>query len=261
MSTPVFSTSADRTITVLTAASPGRGLMLLRAHHSLIIQEMPPGWSWQWIVQEDSETSSLGGLIPSDPRIDYEHNGSHLGPATTRNLALVRARGSLVRNLDDDDELAPDALARDIETFLRHPEIAWATSEAADITAQGELRPHGSPFREGPVPVNGLSELWLRAPEKVPPVHPATMCLKTDVLRAMGGWMALPFSEDTALLMSVSSRFPGHHDRRVSLYYHRSAVQISENEALRTRESKLTRAAAIVQRLRAMDDAFGPPRP
>jgi glycosyltransferase involved in cell wall biosynthesis len=235
-------------------------MMLLRTHHSLSIQELPEGWSWQWVVQEDSDTPSLGHLLPDDPRIDFSYNGAHFGPATTRNLALVRARGAITRNLDDDDELSPDALARDIEMFQKHPNVAWVTSEASDV-AHGTIHPHPTPFPEGLVPIDGLRETWLRMPEKVPPVHPATLCVRTEHLRAMGGWMALPFSEDTALLMSISSRFPGYHGRHVSLFYHRSEIQISNNEGLRTRDSKSTRAAAIVQRLRAMDEVMGVPTP
>lgn len=257
MTDTVTSAPAERTITVLTAASPGRGLMLLRAHNSLAHQVLPPGWAWQWVIQEDAERPSLETLLPKDPRIEFDFNGGHFGPAITRNLALIRARGGIVRNLDDDDELAPDALALDIEAFVTHPGLAWVTSEAADVTTHGEIKRHSTPFPAGPVAAGALTEAWLLSPERVPPVHPATMCVKTDVLRSLGGWMAMPFSEDTGLLMATASRFPGRHGGHVSLFYHRGPLQVSETQSLKTRESKSARAALITQRIRAMDAVFG----
>jgi glycosyltransferase involved in cell wall biosynthesis len=54
----------------------------------------------------------------------YQATGSLNGPGVTRNVALTRATGELVRNLDHDDILLPGALAGLIARF-DDPEIGW----------------------------------------------------------------------------------------------------------------------------------------
>lgn len=55
------------------------------------------------------ELSRCGAL--RDPRVRVTANGTHEGPASTRNIALGRASAPLVHSLDADDEFEPDALS------------------------------------------------------------------------------------------------------------------------------------------------------
>lgn len=109
---------------------------LAEAYESLAAQELPAGWEWQWLVQDDGRCDEIAKDLPSDPRISHG-TGRVSGPAITRNMALARAEGSLVRVLDADDKLLPGALARNIEALTERPEIGWTTSRVLDLMAGG----------------------------------------------------------------------------------------------------------------------------
>src|SRR4051794_33791941 len=87
--TPVYLPSADH---------------IQAAYDSLATQEMPHGWDWEWLVQEDGESGTLTDILPANSRISLG-SGRHGGPGVARNLALARATGSLVKVLDADDIL------------------------------------------------------------------------------------------------------------------------------------------------------------
>src|SRR5699024_614081 len=105
--------SAKNVITVMTAVhAPGAGF-LSDAYESLRKQQLPDGWEWQWVLQEDGQTDEVAPRVPDDPRIPFgQGRAGRAGMART--IALPRAEGSLVRVLDADDQLTPGTLARDI---------------------------------------------------------------------------------------------------------------------------------------------------
>ncbi|WP_334653756.1 glycosyltransferase family 2 protein [Streptomyces acidiscabies] len=123
---------------------------LKAAHASLAAQTLPPGWSWEWIVQEDGGTGIAETLLPQDPRIRTAR-GRRGGVAITRNLGLSRAEGTLVKNLDQDDVLTPGALTRDIEA-LQDPATGWATSRALDLLPDGTTAANDNDPAPGPIP-------------------------------------------------------------------------------------------------------------
>jgi Glycosyl transferase family 2 len=241
----------ERLLSVVTATIPERRDTVLGCYESLINQEMPAGWRWEWVVQEDSETPSLAGILPDDARIGGWWNGVHGGSAQTRNLALARCGGSLVRVLDDDDELEQGALFQDIEALEADPSLGWATSPAVDILPDGSTCAPAEVIPPGRVERGVLFEEWKRA-GGLPPVVPGTMTIRRSLLRAFGGWMALPASEDTGILMAVSSLFPGHYGEKVSLRCHKSAFQITAQEWARSEHTRAQRFGAVEQRVDAI---------
>ena len=79
---------------------------LNEAYKSLCDQELPTGWEWEWVVQEDGDSGVAAEILPNDdPRIAFGA-GRHGGVAITRNLALSRVRGDLVKTFDQDDVYA-----------------------------------------------------------------------------------------------------------------------------------------------------------
>ena len=63
------------------------------------------------------------------------------------------------------------------------------------------------------------------------PVHPATLCIRRDLLLALGGWMALPASEDTGLLLAANAVIDGYHLAEPSLQYRKWAGQATAQAA------------------------------
>jgi hypothetical protein len=157
-----------------------------------------------------------------------------------------------VRNLDADDVLLPQALV-DLAAFLRRYEFpAWAVTAVADME-DGETTTRGKDLVQGPIiPAKELVRLWTDSI----PVHPTTLCIQSDVARALGGWMGLPASEDTGLLMAVSSLYDGGYLATPTVLYRRSPIQMSTTESwgksgntLEIRHALVKRRAECIERI------------
>ncbi|WBB73421.1 glycosyltransferase [Micromonospora sp. WMMD1128] len=204
---------------------------LAGAYESLTKQDMPTGWDWQWLVQEDGQTGALGGVLPDDPRISIGA-GRPGGPGVARTLALSRVTGDLVKVLDADDQLTAGALARDIAAFDTYPHIGWTTSRVLDLMPDGstlgwDMDPDGGLIGRG-----AILAFW-RTNGYRAQVHPATLCIRRYLLVALGGWMALPASEDTGLLLAASAVSEGHFTREHGLLYRKWPGQVTSQSAHR----------------------------
>lgn len=206
------------TITVLTAVLDGRHQFLRDAYMSLLQQQMPDGWTWEWVVQEDGETGRPAHeLDADDPRVSTG-TAPRGRAATARTYALSRATGDLVRTLDADDMLIPGALAQDIQLLTDRPDLAWCVSPAIDVRPDGSEKPGPRDPVAGPLPPRFLYE---GERDGLLQVLGTTLCTYTDLVRAVGGWQALPADEDVALLLAVEAVSDGWMHSAPSLYYRR----------------------------------------
>lgn len=218
-----------RLVSVITPVYGDSAQYLKDAYRSLAEQDMREGWDWEWLVQEDGQTGLLNGSLPDDPRIS-PGTGRHGGPATARNLALARARGELVKALDADDMLTPGALARDIAVLTGHPQISWTTSRLLDLFPDGTTTGFEHDPPEGSIPQGAVFHHW-RTHNYRAQVHPASLCIRRDLLLALGGWMALPASEDTGLLLAANAITPGYFIAQPGLYYRKWPGQTTSQPA------------------------------
>jgi hypothetical protein len=199
------------------------------AYRSIASQKMPPGWEWEWIVQEDDEPDTVSSLLPDDPRI-ISGAGRHGGPGVARTIALGRARGGLVKVLDGDDMLTDGALERDIGTLARFPDIGWTTSRVVDLLADGSTAGFEHDPPDGRIPRGAVLQHW-RSHDYRAQVHPATLCLRRELLLALGGWMALPASEDTGLLLCLDAVTDGYFMATAGLVYRKWPGQATNQTA------------------------------
>ncbi len=212
-------------VSVVTAVHEASVVFLAQAYRSLVEQELPPGWQWEWLVQQDG-SGTAAGVLPDDPRVTVD-SGRRGGPATTRNLAAGRAQGSLVKVLDADDQLTPGALGRDIAVLAYEPTIGWTTASALDLWPDGSTV--GWQHRDPPagrLARNHVLHSFQQHDYRLP-VHPATLCIRRDLLLALGGWMALPGGEDTGLLLAASVVSDGYFIGAPGLLYRRHAGQVT----------------------------------
>ncbi|WP_329296301.1 glycosyltransferase family 2 protein [Streptomyces sp. NBC_01455] len=207
----------------------GEGVKFLRdAYASLLSQDLPPAWSWEWCVQEDGIDVRAANELPTDDpriRISTSRRG---GPHVARTLAFARSTGLYVKNLDSDDQLTPEALARDIAALESHPDVGWTTSSVVDLLEDGttvgfEL---GDPS-PGRLPQGSAYGFWVE--HQRPQIHPATLCVRRPLLALLGGWMALPASGDTGLLLGLDSLADGWFNSEVGLIYRKHAGQITKH--------------------------------
>ncbi|MFD5829221.1 glycosyltransferase [Lentzea sp. NPDC060358] len=245
-----------RTISVVTPVHPPHMRFLREAYESLRAQELPPGWRWEWLVQHDGEASSE--LFSFDARVSFSSSPPS-GPAGARNVALARSSGEFVRNLDADDLLLDGALTRDVEVLLAHPGVGWVTSAASDLLSTGEVVPWESHDpAEGVLEPGRLLDAFI-ADEWRLPVVPGTLCARRDLLLALGGWMALPSSEDTGLLMALQTVSPGYFVATPGMLYRKHGAQQTSGRVHNDPVDKELRYGMIVDRAQALRNLLAQP--
>ncbi|MFG1919740.1 glycosyltransferase family 2 protein [Micromonospora sp. NPDC048898] len=223
---------------------------LAGAYESLAKQEMPDGWDWEWLVQEDGQTGALVDALPDDRRIS-SGTGRPGGPGVARTLALSRVSGQLIKVLDADDQLTPGALARDIAAFDAHPQIGWTTSRVLDLLPDGSTAGWDKDPAGGLIDRGAVLAFW-KANDYRASVHPATLCLRRDLVFALGGWMALPASEDTGLLLAANAVTAGYFTREYGLLYRKWPGQVTSQAAHREPAEYQARMRIIEARANAL---------
>jgi glycosyltransferase involved in cell wall biosynthesis len=238
-------------VSVITPVYAPAATYLREAYDSLVAQKLPDGWGWEWLVQEDGETGSIEKLLPEDDARIRLGTGRHGGPEVARNLALARARGSLVKVLDADDVLCAGALSRDIRILSKHSDVAWTTSRVVDLLPDGSTVGFEYDPPEGKLVGVDVFRHW-REHKYHASVHPATLCIRRRHLLALGGWMALPASGDTGLLISLSVVSSGYFISEAGLYYRKWPGQVTSQTAHTHPVERAARMKLIEDRAEAL---------
>ncbi|MFD2767245.1 glycosyltransferase [Micromonospora eburnea] len=240
---------AEKVISVITPVYPPNSAHLAEAGTSLYSQKLPAGWRWEWLVQIDGDEGEVS--LPADTRIKVARN-RHAGPAVARTLALAKSVGSLIKSFDADDLLTEGALERDIRVLENNPEVGWTVSSATDLMPDGSLVsfPESDP-PEGIMARGSIFDYW-RTHDHRPPVVPGTMCIRRDLLVGLGGWMALPASEDTGLLIAANILSPGYFITETGLLYRKWPSQSTAQAAHADEAERQARFAVIESRAQAL---------
>jgi glycosyltransferase involved in cell wall biosynthesis len=240
----------SRRITVVTAVHAPSAGFLPEAYASLRAQRLPEGWEWRWLVQEDGETDAVRPHVPDDERVTFRQ-GRPGGPGVARTIALAHADGEYVKVLDADDRLTPGALARDLAALEADPGLGWATSRVLDLLPDGSTVGFPDDPEEGPLePGTGLAH-WASNGYRAP-VHPASLFARRDLLLALGGWMALPASEDTGLLLALDAVSRGWFTGEAGLLYRKWEGQVTGQPAHTDTAERQARMAVVEARARAL---------
>ncbi|MCB5910809.1 glycosyltransferase family 2 protein [Streptomyces pinistramenti] len=242
-------------ISVITAVHPPSARYLADAYASLLEQELPAGWDWQWVVQEDGETESVAPYVPDDPRISFGQ-GRQGRAAMARTLALSRADGEFVKVLDADDMLAPGALARDLKALTDDPSLGWATCRVLDHLPDGTTVGFDQDPPQGPLDRGTVLRYWQENNYRAQ-VHPATLFVRRDLLLALGGWMALPASEDTGLLLALGAVSRGWFSADTGLLYRKWPGQVTSQPAHADEAERKARFAVVEARARTLASMGG----
>ncbi len=242
----------DRRIDVVTAVHGPSALYLADAYKSLCAQELPDGWGWHWIIQEDGHGDVVRSHVPDDPRVTF-HQCRPGGPGVARTMALAYAAGPYVKVLDADDQLTPGALARDLALLEGDPELGWATSRVLDLLPDGSTAGFDGDPDDGPISRGAVADYW-KANGFRAQVHPATLFVRRDLLLALGGWMALPASEDTGLLLALNTVSRGYFIREYGLLYRKWPGQATAQPSHTDEAEREARMAVVAARAEALAD-------
>ncbi|WP_436779662.1 glycosyltransferase family 2 protein [Streptomyces sp. URMC 126] len=242
--------TAVRRLVIITAIHAPAAPYLADAYKSLCAQELPDDWEWHWVIQEDGTSDAVAPHIPDDPRVTFKQ-GRPGGPGVARMMALAHADGKYVKVLDADDQLTPGALARDLAVLEGDPTLGWTTSRVLDLLPDGSTFGFDQDPDEGPIERGEVLEHW-QAHNYRAQVHPATLFIRHDLLLALGGWMALPASEDTGLLLALNSVARGYFTREVGLLYRKWPGQATSQATHTDAGERDARMAVIEARARAL---------
>ncbi|MGW7078722.1 glycosyltransferase family 2 protein [Streptomyces sp. NPDC054866] len=240
----------SRRIVIVTAVHAPSAPFLADAYKSIREQELPVGWEWHWLIQEDGTTDRVAPYVPDDDRITFRQ-GRPGGPGVARTIALAHADGEYVKVLDADDQLAPGALARDLAALEADRTLAWATSRALDLLPDGSTAGFPGDPEHGPIERQEVLNYWASHDYRAQ-VHPATLFVRRDLLVALGGWMALPASEDTGLLLALNSTSRGWFSSEVGLLYRKWEGQATGQAAHVDTAERDARMAVVEARARAL---------
>ncbi|MEU6967479.1 glycosyltransferase family A protein [Kitasatospora aureofaciens] len=231
-------------VTVITAVYGPSAEYLTDAYKSLLDQDLPDGWDWQWVIQQDGETDDVAPHVPDDARISFGQ-GRHGRAGMARTMGLSRATGQYVKVLDADDQLPAGTLARDVAVLTSRPDVAWTTSRVLDLLPDGSTVGFDQDPPAGPIERGEVLSHW-KAHDFRAQVHPATLCVRRDLLLALGGWMALPASEDTGLLMSLNAVSRGWFIEETGLLYRKWPGQ-STHQAAHNQEVERSARMGVIQ--------------
>src|SRR5579859_6229856 len=228
-------------LSIITAAYSPTATFLSETMASVAAQEMPDGWELEWIVQEDGPKSSLVDTLKSLDIVQYRANGDKLGIAPTRNFALSRASGSLIQALDQDDVLLSGHLATLISRFMEYP-IHWAVAQADDLLPDGTRRAYPSDIPFGVQPAGDINK-WAVQHGGNWPIHCAALMMRTSSVRALGGWVGIPYDDEVALFAALSEITDGYYDEAITWLYRHHALQVHRTETARYRSADCRRVA------------------
>lgn len=240
----------NRRIVIVTAVHAPSAPFLREAYASLLAQELPGGWEWHWVVQEDGLTDAVAPYIPDDARVTFRQ-GRPGGPGVARTIALAHAEGEYVKVLDADDQLTPGTLARDLAALEADRTLGWATSRALDRLPDGSTVGFPGDPANGPVERGTVLDHW-KSHDHRAQVHPATLFARRELVLALGGWMALPASEDTGLLLALNAVSRGWFSAEVGLLYRKWDGQATGQAAHVDAGERDARMAVVEARARAL---------
>ncbi|GFE15758.1 glycosyl transferase [Streptomyces glebosus] len=239
-----------RRIIIVTAVHPPSAHFLPDAYRSLCQQELPDGWEWHWVIQEDGTSDAVAPHVPDDERVTFRQ-GRAGGPGVARTIALAHAEGEYLKVLDADDQLAPGALARDLAALEGDPGLGWATSRVLDLLPDGSTAGFPGDPEPGPVERGAVLDYW-KANGFRAQVHPATLFMRRDLVLALGGWMALPASEDTGLLLALNATSRGWFSSEVGLHYRKWPGQTTSQASHTEAAEREARMAVVEARAREL---------
>ena len=188
--------------------------------------------------------------LQAPPGVDVERSDTRLTVGAARNLGLERVDTPYVLFWDADDLMCPDVLGA-LETRLEA--TAGALAVAAGILEDEPRVPHRWPRRwsrrlaRAPRAFALVNSVW-----SIYPTTGATL-LRTDAVRAAGGFGDASSGEDWALGAVLAFRGPLLFEERPGRVYRRHAGSLWESGGERV--DLIRNSAAVRARLRAQTGA------
>ncbi|WP_069751698.1 hypothetical protein [Streptomyces sp. EN16] len=126
---------------------------------------------------------------------------------------------------DDDDVLPPGSLSARLKHAQAH-NLEWCAGWSADWQPDSPVATWICPTPPGFHEAGDVWGFW-KSPEATIPIGPTTLLVRSDIVRAVGGYAALPQGEDYAYLVGVTSAARGALLPSVVYHYRKHAEQMT----------------------------------
>jgi glycosyltransferase involved in cell wall biosynthesis len=222
-----------------------RRAMVREAIDSVLVNT---GAEFELIVVDDGSTddtrerlSAYGDRI----RYVYQHN-QHLSAA--RNTGIRHAKGALIGLLDSDDVWVPDKLERQVEQFLKFPEVGVVG------TARFCIDPEGTPSKADRLPdTREVARLQLIDLLEFPAFCPSSALVRRSCFDEAGFFdESLRSVEDMEMWLRIGARYPVMmlSAPLTGLRLHPESMSTKADTMFRNHQKVLTKSFANIPELR-----------
>jgi len=194
----------DPELVTIFSSSYNSGEYIKRPFNSLMKQTYQ---NWEWIIVDDSDGdenwANLVKLKEMDSRIRVYRADKNSGViGQVKNVASSLARGSLLMEVDHDDELTPRAVEYLVQAAKDYPDAGFFHSDFVEIHEDGKNFSYGDMFGLGYGSYrkewNEERRMWVNVVNSIQ-INPATIrylvacpnhfrAWRTNVFRLIGGW-------------------------------------------------------------------------
>jgi GT2 family glycosyltransferase len=132
---------------------------------------------------------------------------ANAGPSVTTNRGLRAARFPLVKLVDGDDVLLPDATAQLVAALARHPEAALAYGQSATYADAADALARLGQARMSEQPPERVEQALKRLLRECY-LGPSNCLIRRDLALGVGGCDERVFVQDYSLLLRLAARAP-----------------------------------------------------
>lgn len=130
-----------------------------------------------------------------DPRIRVFHQANQ-GTAVASNLAIESCQTPFIARMDADDIALPNRLEVQLDFMKQHPEVGMAGTQAAWFGPQGVGKSIKLPTTH--------DAIWKALVEGHHAMVHATLMMRTEVIRSVGGYWSIPkLDDDTDMMLRM----------------------------------------------------------
>ena len=194
-------------------------------------------------VPEELIVSDDGSTDDTVERITRRYEGvrvlrlPHRGLTASRSAAIEAARGPWLALMDADDVWLPEKIERQMEVVERHPEVVWVSGDGALVGEEGLIAESWLAGYFEPV-AEMIGDLFPHLVQRCFPLVSSSLVMKSAYLAVGGLDRDVEYSQDYALWLRLSARYPAALMKERLIQYWSSPTQMSKRIEERYRDDK-----------------------
>ncbi|QFX85990.1 glycosyltransferase [Streptomyces sp. SYP-A7193] len=213
---------AEVAVVTPTRLRPDRVAYLLELYASLRDQDV----SWEWVLALDGVSEEcVPEVLRTDARVKVVALPRPVGAGAARNFAVNEVTADWLTTSDDDDVLPAQSLSVRLRYAQKH-DLGWCAGWSADLHPDRSTTTWRCSTPPG---FRAPGDVWRHwaTPDSTIPIGPTTLLARTAIVRASGGYAALPQGEDYAYLVGVTGAARGALLPTVVYHYGKHAEQMT----------------------------------